>query len=75
LEGDIGDPTFNLVRLRNETHISLTLEHVHGEVPVNGDQVTESALMAVLHTQSAGAEGFDRHLFGSTPKAWVGGFR
>ena len=34
---DIGDPTFNLVRLRNETHIPLTLEHVHGELPVNGD--------------------------------------
>ena len=34
---DIGDPTFNLVRLRDETHIPLTLEHVHGEVPVNGD--------------------------------------
>ena len=28
---DIGDPTFNLVRLRNKTHIPLTLEHVHGE--------------------------------------------
>jgi len=34
---DIGDPTFNLVRLRDETHIPLTLEHVHGEWPVNGD--------------------------------------
>jgi hypothetical protein len=34
---DIGDPSFNLVRLRNETHIPLTLEHVHGELPVNGD--------------------------------------
>jgi hypothetical protein len=34
---DIGDPTFNLVRLRDETHIPLTLEHVHGELPVNGD--------------------------------------
>jgi hypothetical protein len=34
---DIGDPRFNLVRLRNETHIPLTLEHVHGELPVNGD--------------------------------------
>lgn len=34
---DIGDPGFNLVRLRNETHIPLTLEHVHGELPVNGD--------------------------------------
>jgi hypothetical protein len=34
---DIGDPKFNLVRLRNENHIQLTLEHVHGESPVNGD--------------------------------------
>ena len=34
---DIGDPAFNLVRLRDETHIPLTLEHVHGELPVNGD--------------------------------------
>jgi hypothetical protein len=34
---DIGDPTFHLVRLRNQTHIPLTLEHVHGELPVNGD--------------------------------------
>jgi hypothetical protein len=34
---DIGDPTFNLVRLRDETHTALTLEHVHGELPVNGD--------------------------------------
>jgi hypothetical protein len=34
---DIGDPTFNLVRLRDEIHIPLTLEHVHGEWPVNGD--------------------------------------
>jgi hypothetical protein len=34
---DIGDPTFDLVRLRDETHIPLTLEHVHGEWPVNGD--------------------------------------
>ena len=34
---DIGDPAFDLVRLRNETHIPLTLEHVHGELPVNGD--------------------------------------
>jgi hypothetical protein len=34
---DIGDPTFNLVRVRNATHIPLTLEHVHGELPVNGD--------------------------------------
>jgi len=34
---DIGDRTFNLVRLRDETHIPLTLEHVHGEWPVNGN--------------------------------------
>jgi hypothetical protein len=34
---DIGDPAFNLVRLRDETHIPLTLEHVSGEAPVNGD--------------------------------------
>lgn len=34
---DMGDPSFNLVRLRNETRIPLTLEHVHGEPPVNGD--------------------------------------
>ena len=34
---DIGDPSFNLVRLRDETHTPLTLEHVHGEWPVNGD--------------------------------------
>jgi hypothetical protein len=34
---DIGDPAFHLVRLRNETHIPLTLEHVHGEPPINGD--------------------------------------
>ncbi len=34
---DGGDPAFHLVELRNETHIPLTLEHVHGEGPVNGD--------------------------------------
>jgi hypothetical protein len=34
---DIGDPTFNLVGLRNQAHIPLTLEHVHGELPINGD--------------------------------------
>jgi hypothetical protein len=34
---DMGDPSFNLVRLRDETRIPLTLEHVHGELPVNGD--------------------------------------
>jgi len=34
---DIGDPNFNLIRARNERRIPLTLEHVHGEMPVNGD--------------------------------------
>lgn len=34
---DLGDPTFNLVRVRNEAHAPLILEHVHGEIPVNGD--------------------------------------
>jgi len=34
---DLGDPTFSLVRLRNEIRIPLTFEHVHGELPVNGD--------------------------------------
>jgi hypothetical protein len=34
---DIGDPEFNLVRVRDQKHIPLTLEHVHGELPVNGD--------------------------------------
>ena len=34
---DIGDPEFNLVRLRNQKQIPLTLEHVHGEPPVNGN--------------------------------------
>lgn len=34
---DIGDPNFNLVRRRNAMHIPLKLEHVHGELPVNGD--------------------------------------
>jgi hypothetical protein len=34
---DLGDSTFDLIRLRDETHIPLTLEHVHGELPVNGD--------------------------------------
>src|SRR5205807_5570995 len=33
---DIGDPAFNLVRTRNVARIPLTLEHVHGELPVNG---------------------------------------
>jgi hypothetical protein len=34
---DLGDPTFNLVRLRDEKHAPLILEHVHGEIAVNGD--------------------------------------
>ncbi len=34
---DIGDLRFNLVRVRNENRIPLTLEHVHGEGPLNGD--------------------------------------
>ena len=38
---DMGDPSFNLIRLRDETHIPLTLEHVHGEWPVNGNWRTD----------------------------------
>jgi hypothetical protein len=34
---DLGDRDFNLVRTRNEARIPLTLEHVHGEMAVNGD--------------------------------------
>ncbi len=34
---DIGDPQFNLVRTRNEAKIALMLEHVNGEMPVNGN--------------------------------------
>ena len=34
---DIGDPAFHLVHIRNDARIPLTLEHVHGELPVNGD--------------------------------------
>ena len=34
---DGGDPNFDLVKLREAAHIPLTLEHVHGEPPVNGD--------------------------------------
>ena len=29
---DIGDPSFGLVRVRNETHLPLTFEHVHGRI-------------------------------------------
>jgi hypothetical protein len=34
---DIGDPGFNLIRTRDHARIPLTLEHVHGELPVNGN--------------------------------------
>ncbi|WP_146071949.1 hypothetical protein [Bryocella elongata] len=34
---DIGDPEFNLLRVRNKERIPLTLEHVYGEPPTNGN--------------------------------------
>ena len=34
---DIGDPEFNLIGVRDQKNIPLTLEHVHGELPVNGN--------------------------------------
>lgn len=34
---DIGDPNFDLVGVRDQKGIPLTLEHVHGEPPVNGN--------------------------------------
>jgi hypothetical protein len=34
---DGGDPQFDLMQLRDQARASLTLEHVHGEIPVNGD--------------------------------------
>jgi hypothetical protein len=34
---DIGDPAFHLIDLRRRNHTRLLLEHVHGELPVNGD--------------------------------------
>jgi hypothetical protein len=34
---DIGDPSFRLTALRDQTRLPLTLEHVYGESPVNGD--------------------------------------
>jgi len=34
---DIGDPSFRLTALRDQTRLTLTLEHVLGELPVNGD--------------------------------------
>jgi hypothetical protein len=57
---DIGDRDFNLIRRRDEARIPLTLEHVHGEPPLNGDwssdgrfgpQSWDSARMRILrHT-------------------------
>lgn len=38
---DIGDPAFNLIRTRDNARIPLTLEHVHGELPVNGSWKTD----------------------------------
>ncbi|HWA93325.1 MAG TPA: hypothetical protein VG844_01895 [Terracidiphilus sp.] len=38
---DIGDPDFNLIRTRNQEKFALTLEHVHGEPPTNGDWKTD----------------------------------
>jgi len=38
---DLGDRGFNLMQQRNREGISLTLEHVHGEGPVNGDWATD----------------------------------
>jgi hypothetical protein len=34
---DVGDPEFNLIGVRDHKKIPLTLEHVHGEPPVNGN--------------------------------------
>lgn len=34
---DIGDPAFHLIDVRGRNHTQLLLEHVHGELPVNGD--------------------------------------
>jgi hypothetical protein len=34
---DIGDPAFHLIDLRRRNRTRLVLEHVHGELPVNGD--------------------------------------
>jgi hypothetical protein len=34
---DGGDAQFDLMRLRDESRAALTLEHVHGEIPLNGD--------------------------------------
>ncbi len=38
---DIGDPEFNLIHTRNKSGLSLMLEHVHGESPLNGDWRTD----------------------------------
>lgn len=40
---DIGDPEFHLIRERNQAGIALTLEHVHGEGPLNGDWRTDGS--------------------------------
>jgi len=34
---DGGDGSFNVIRARNQEHASLTVEHIHGEPPLNGD--------------------------------------
>jgi hypothetical protein len=34
---DGGDPQFDLMQLRDQARAPLTLEHVHGEIPLNGD--------------------------------------
>jgi hypothetical protein len=34
---DGGDPQFDLMQFRDQARASLTLEHVHGEIPLNGD--------------------------------------
>lgn len=34
---DGGDKSFNVIRARNRAHAALTLEHIYGEPPVNGD--------------------------------------
>jgi hypothetical protein len=38
---DLGDPAFGSIRVRDADHVPLTLEHVHGEQPVNGDWQTD----------------------------------
>jgi len=34
---DIDDPSFRLTALHDQKRLPLTLEHIHGEAPVNGD--------------------------------------